>query len=35
MNALTKFSIALLTAMAIAVYFYAAPGDEGFDAARI
>ena len=34
MNALTKFSIALLTAMAIAVYFYAAPGDEGFSAAR-
>lgn len=34
MNALTKFSIALLTAMAIAVYFYAAPGDEGFNAAR-
>src|ERR1700728_1463669 len=34
MNALTKFSIALLTAMAIAVYFYAAPGNEGFNAAR-
>ena len=34
MNALTKFSIALLTATAIAVYPYAAPGDEGFHAAR-
>jgi hypothetical protein len=36
MNALTKFSIALLlvTATAIAVYPYAAPGDEGFDPAR-
>jgi hypothetical protein len=34
MNALTKFSIALLTATAIAVYVYAAPGEEGFDAAR-
>jgi hypothetical protein len=34
MNALTKFSIALLTATGIAVYLYAAPGDEGFDAAR-
>ena len=34
MNALTKFSIALVTATAIAVYLYAAPGDEGFDAAR-
>ena len=36
MNALTKFSIALLpvTATAIAVYLYATPGDEGFDAAR-
>src|SRR6478672_10504723 len=35
MNALTKFSIALVTATAaIAAYFYAAPGDEGFDAAR-
>src|ERR1700722_1644570 len=35
MNALTKFSIALLpvTATAIAVYLYATPGDEGFDAA--
>jgi hypothetical protein len=34
MNALTKFLLALLTATAIAVYLYAAPGDEGFDAAR-
>ena len=36
MNALTKFSIALLTvtATAVVVYLYAAPGDEGFDAAR-
>ena len=36
MNALTKFSIALLlvTATAIAVYLYATAGDEGFDAAR-
>jgi hypothetical protein len=34
MNALTKFSIALLTATAIAVYLYATPDDEGFDAAR-
>ena len=36
MNALTKFSIALLSvaATAIVVYLYAAPGDEGFDAAR-
>jgi hypothetical protein len=34
MNALTKFSIAPVTATAIAVYLYAAPGDEGFDAAR-
>jgi hypothetical protein len=35
MNALTKFSIALLavTVTAIAVYLYATPGDEGFDAA--
>jgi hypothetical protein len=36
MNALTKFSIALLlvTVTAIAVYFYATPFDEGFDVAR-
>ena len=36
MNALTKFSIALLSviATAIAVYLYATPFDEGFDAAR-
>jgi hypothetical protein len=36
MNALTKFSIALLplTAAAIAGYLYATPGDEAFDAAR-
>ena len=36
MNALTKFSIALLlvTATSIAVYLYATSGDEGFDAAR-
>src|ERR1700722_108752 len=36
MNALTKFSIALLPviATAIAVYLYAKSGDEGFDAAR-
>jgi hypothetical protein len=34
MNALTKFSIALVTPTAIAAYFYAAPGDEGFDAVR-
>ena len=36
MNALTKFSIPLLpvSAAAIAVYLYATPGDEGFDAAR-
>jgi hypothetical protein len=36
MNALTKFSIALLLviATAIAVYLYATQGDEGFDAAR-
>jgi hypothetical protein len=36
MNALTKFSIALLlvTATSIAVYLYATAGDEGFDAAR-
>jgi len=36
MNALTKFSIALLlvTGTAVAVYLYATPGDEGFDVAR-
>jgi hypothetical protein len=36
MNALAKFSIALLliTASAIAAYLVLAPGDEGFDAAR-
>jgi hypothetical protein len=34
MSALTKFSIALLTATAIAVYLYATPDDEDFDAAR-
>src|SRR6478752_3314662 len=36
MNALTKFSMALLllTATAIAVYLYVAPDDEGFEAAR-
>src|ERR1700733_3379055 len=36
MNALTKFSIALLTvtATAVVVYLYAAPGDGGFNAAR-
>ena len=36
MNALTKFSIALLSvaATAIAVYLYATSDDEGFDAAR-
>jgi hypothetical protein len=34
MNALTKFSIALLPVTAIAVYLYATPGDDGFDAAR-
>ena len=35
MNALTKFSIALLliTATAIAAYLFLAPSDEGFDAA--
>jgi hypothetical protein len=36
MNALTKFSIALLliTASAIAAYLFLAPSDEGYDAAR-
>src|SRR5882757_4046134 len=36
MNALTKFSIALvlITATAIAAYLFLAPSDEAFDAAR-
>jgi hypothetical protein len=36
MNALTKFSIALLvvTGTAVAVYLHATPSDEGFDVAR-